>query len=74
MAPPQGNLVEEAEKKNPEIKELPAHHGRPIIGENGEDGEDQHVKSGDVQELPESLLHCDNEFIKSGGKKGSLHG
>lgn len=68
----QDNLVEEAEKVFPEIKELPCHHGKSILHE--EDGEKLSSKSGDVQELPESQLHCNNEFINSGGKKGSLRG
>lgn len=74
MAPIQDSLIEEAEKDFPEIKKLPAHHGKPFIGENGEAGEDQYVKPGDIQQLPESELHSNNEFVNSGGKKGSLHG
>lgn len=65
------NLIEIATDHDPKLKEVDLHKSAPGT-KVGEDADSQ-GKSDDVQAVPLSTMQNQNEFIRTGGKKGSLN-
>lgn len=64
------SLIEIAEGVDPEIKELGTHKQGPTVGES----ESSTGAEGGVQEVPAQAYANQNEFIRSGGKRGEIEG
>lgn len=65
------NLIEIAADNDPKLKEVDHHKSAPGTKVGEDDG--GQGKSDDVQAVPLSTMQNQNEFIRTGGKKGSLN-